>query len=229
MTQANKGLDTSWYQYLFNEFEKDYFKELKAFLLEEKSLGKIIYPRGSEIFAALNITKFEDVQVVILGQDPYHGPKQAHGLSFSVPKGISTPPSLQNIYKELARDLGFKIPNHGNLSFWAKQGVLLLNAVLTVEANKANSHQNKGWEIFTDAIISHLNKEKEHLVFLLWGSYAQKKGLHIDESKHLVLKCPHPSPLSAHRGFMGNGHFSSTNRYLEKNGMKAIDWQLAPE
>lgn len=222
--KKNIRLEESWKIRLENEFEQEYMLSLKKFLQEEKALGKIIYPKGPHIFTALNSTPFDKVKVVILGQDPYHGPNQAHGLSFSVPEGIALPPSLKNIYKELFNDLSIKKSNSGNLSAWAKQGVLLLNSVLTVEAGKAASHQGKGWERFTDKIISLLNEERESLVFLLWGSYAHKKGAVIDAQKHYVLKSVHPSPLSAHRGFLGCQHFSKTNRYLVSKNLSEIDW-----
>ena len=197
-------MEESWKAHLLPEFNKDYMLQLKAFLKNEADSKKPIYPRGSEFFAALNATPFSQVKVVILGQDPYHGPGQAHGLCFSVRQGVAIPPSLQNIFKELHQDLGLPIPKHGDLTHWAEQGVLLLNATLSVEAGRAGSHQNKGWETFTDAIIHALNRERDCLVFVLWGSYAQKKGAFIDRSKHLVLQGPHPSPLSAHRGFFGS-------------------------
>lgn len=219
-------LQDSWKSLLFDEFQKPYMQELKKFLQNEKQLKKIIYPPSSLIFNALNTTGFEDVRVVILGQDPYHGPNQAHGLSFSVQKGISKPPSLINIFKEIHSDLHLPIPQHGDLSSWARQGVLLLNATLTVEQGKPNSHQGKGWDIFTDKIISLLNENRQNLVFLLWGSFAQKKGQFIDSKKHLVLEAPHPSPLSAHRGFLGCKHFSKTNKYLQSKGLSPIDWSL---
>jgi uracil-DNA glycosylase len=201
-------------------------QQLRAFLREEKQAGKQVYPPGSQIFSALNATGFDKVSVVILGQDPYHNPGQAHGLCFSVQAGVEPPPSLLNIYKELARDTGFVAPAHGCLTHWAEQGVLLLNAVLTVERFKAASHQGKGWERFTDRIVALLNDERDGLVFLLWGSHAQKKGQHIDRRKHLVLESPHPSPLSAHRGFLGCGHFSKANAWLRQHGRPEIDWQL---
>ncbi len=215
-----------WKAMLYEEFQKPYMQELKKFLQSEKQLKKIIYPPSSLIFNALNTTGFEDVRVVILGQDPYHGPNQAHGLSFSVQKGISKPPSLINIFKEIHSDLHLPIPQHGDLSSWAQQGVLLLNATLTVEQGKPNSHQGKGWDIFTDKIISLLNENRQNLVFLLWGSFAQKKGQFIDRKRHLVLEAPHPSPLSAHRGFLGCKHFSKTNQYLQSKGLLPIDWSL---
>lgn len=219
-------LEPSWKARLESEFSKPYMEELRAFLRREMAAKKIIYPRGSEFFAALNHTPFDKVKVVILGQDPYHGPNQAHGLCFSVKPGVDIPPSLVNIYKELKSDLGIERAKHGFLESWADQGVLLLNATLSVEASKAGSHQNKGWEQFTDAVIDVLNREREGLVFVLWGSYAQKKGAFIDTSKHLVLKGPHPSPLSAHRGFFGSKPFSQINAYLESIGKEPIEWQL---
>lgn len=225
-TQSRLQLETSWKNHLEPEFAKEYMQKLKGFLQTEREKKKIIYPKGSEYFSALNHTPFEKVKVVILGQDPYHGPNQAHGLSFSVKPGVDIPPSLQNIYKELSADLGVAPPQHGFLEKWADQGVLLLNATLTVEAGRAGSHQNKGWEQFTDAVIETLNREREGLVFVLWGSYAQKKGAFIDTKKHLVIKSPHPSPLSAHRGFLGSRPFSKINDYLVSKGQKPIDWSL---
>lgn len=219
-------LESSWQQVLASEFTSDYMQQLRQFLLHEKASGKRIYPPGSEIFNALNATDFDSVRVVILGQDPYHGPGQAHGLCFSVKAGVAIPPSLGNIYKELHDDLGCTAPGHGCLDYWAQQGVLLLNAVLTVEAARAASHQGKGWERFTDRIVSLLNERRNHLVFLLWGAYAQKKGAIIDRQRHLVLESPHPSPLSASRGFFGNHHFSQTNSWLQSHGIAPIDWQL---
>lgn len=219
-------LEDSWKKRLLNEFEKDYMVKLRAFLLNEKKSGKIIYPHGSEYFNAFNLTPFNKVKVVIIGQDPYHGPNQAHGLCFSVRPKVRFPPSLQNIFKEIQAELGLPIPEHGCLTHWAEQGVLLLNAVLTVEQSKAAAHQGKGWETFTDAAITKINEEKEHVVFMLWGSYAQKKGSFIDTEKHLVLKSPHPSPLSAHRGFFGNGHFKQCNDYLIAQGIAPIDWSV---
>jgi uracil-DNA glycosylase len=219
-------LEQSWLEQLQGEFDQPYMKELGDFLRREKTAGKIIYPAGGNIFAALNSTPFDAVKLVIIGQDPYHGPGQAHGLSFSVPPGMPIPPSLRNIYEELNRDLGLPRPAHGNLVRWAEQGVLLLNAVLTVEQARAGSHQGHGWERFTDAAIAALNDKRENLVFLLWGSYAQKKGAFIDRKKHLVLQSPHPSPLSAHRGFIGNGHFSKANTYLESVGKTPVDWRV---
>lgn len=219
-------LDPSWLAVLGDEFEKEYMTQLKAFLLAEKKAGKIIYPAGENWFNALNTTPFDKVKVVILGQDPYHGPGQAHGLCFSVLPGVPAPPSLANMFQELQKDCGIPVSKHGYLQHWAEQGVLLLNAVLTVEHSKANAHQGRGWEHFTDKCIEHLNREREHLVFLLWGSYAQKKGQLIDRNKHLVLQAPHPSPLSAHRGFFGCKHFSKTNEYLKQHGQTPIDWAL---
>ena len=222
-------LEPSWKARLRPEFDKDYMQQLRAFLKREAAAKKQIFPRGSEFFAALNHTPFEKVKVVIIGQDPYHGLNQAHGLCFSVRRGVDIPPSLQNIFKELKSDVGFTPPRHGNLSHWADQGVLLLNATLSVESGKAGSHQKKGWETFTDAIIDHLNRERSGLVFVLWGSYAQKKGEFIDRKRHLVLAGPHPSPLSAHRGFFGCRHFSKINEYLITQGQTTIDWQLPLE
>lgn len=217
-------LNRSWLAHLQPEFDQAYMRELKAFLLAEKQAGKVIYPPAPLWFNALNTTPLDQVRVVVIGQDPYHGPNQAHGLSFSVQDGVRIPPSLQNIYKELARNPAWQAPQSGNLTHWAEQGVLLLNAVLTVEAGQANSHQGKGWEIFTDKIIEVVNAERSGVVFMLWGSYAQKKGSKIDRSKHLVLRAPHPSPLSAHRGFIGCDHFVSANYYLQQQGQSAIQW-----
>lgn len=219
-------LESSWLSRLKDEFNKDYMKNLKAFLQSEYKREKIIYPLGKEYFNALNLTPFDKVKVVIMGQDPYHGPDQAHGLSFSVKKGIVPPPSLKNIYKELKTDLNIETPEHGFLEAWAQQGVLMLNAVLTVENGKPASHQGKGWEQFTDKIISLLNEERENLVFILWGSYAQKKGAVINRKKHLVIESVHPSPLSSHRGFFGSKPFSKANEYLKKQGKTPIDWQI---
>jgi len=221
-------LGASWMAQVGAQFETPRMQALSQFLRDEKAAGKVIYPPGGRIFAALDATPFEQVKVVILGQDPYHGPGQAHGLCFSVLPGVPTPPSLDNIFKEIARDLGVPRPDHGCLLPWARQGVLLLNAVLTVERGRAGSHQGKGWEEFTDACVDALNRDREHLVFLLWGSYAQAKGKLIDRQRHLVLKAPHPSPLSAHRGFLGCGHFSRTNDYLRDRGQTPIDWPLPP-
>lgn len=226
MSDKAGRLNGQWHERLAGQFELPYMKTLKAFLQSEKQAGKVIFPPGSEIFNALNHTPFEEVKVVILGQDPYHGPGQAHGLCFSVQPGVKIPPSLLNIYKELVADIGIEMPSHGYLDAWAKQGVLLLNAVLTVEQANAGAHQGKGWEQFTDQVIQRLNEEREHLVFLLWGSYAQKKGQFIDREKHLVLHAPHPSPLSAHRGFLGCRHFSQANAYLQSQGKTGINWQV---
>jgi uracil-DNA glycosylase len=228
MSDASKTIDlhSSWLAHLATEFELPYMKHLKAFLLAEKRQGKVIYPASKNIFNAFNSTPLDQVKVVILGQDPYHGPNQAHGLCFSVQPGIQPPPSLQNMFKELRRDLGFDIPTHGCLQSWANQGVLLLNATLTVEQARAGSHQGQGWETFTDKAIQLVNDQCQGVVFLLWGSYAQKKAAFIDTRKHLVLKAPHPSPLSAHRGFIGCGHFSAANQYLQRNNKLPIDWRL---
>lgn len=227
MTEQKPGqLHPSWQAMLGDELHKPYMEALRAFLKQEKATGKIIYPPSPLIFNAFNHTPFEQVRVVIIGQDPYHGPGQAHGLSFSVPKGIALPPSLQNIFKEISTDLNVKMTGSGDLTPWADQGVLLLNATLTVEQAQAGSHQNKGWERFTDAVITALNQHREGLVFVLWGSYAQKKGNMIDAHRHLVLKSVHPSPLSAHRGFFGNHQFSKINQYLTQRGQTPINWQL---
>ena len=220
-------LEESWLNRLSAEFNAPYMQALKQFLSQEREAGKTIYPKGSEWFAALDQTPFDKVRVVILGQDPYHGEGQAHGLCFSVRDGVRPPPSLLNIYKELKSDLGINPPPTGNLTPWAKQGVLLLNAVLTVEASKAASHQGKGWEQFTEHIIRLLNDEKRNLVFILWGSYAQKKAAFVDRSKHLVIASAHPSPLSAHNGFLGSKPFSRCNDYLVAHGQEPIDWSLA--
>jgi uracil-DNA glycosylase len=220
-------LEPSWLEVLKDEFGKDYMIKLKIFLKEEKTAGQIIYPKNADIFNAFNTTHFDNVKVVILGQDPYHGAHQAHGLSFSVQKGIAIPRSLINIYKELQTDIpGFKIPNHGNLEEWAKQGVLLLNATLTVRAGNAGSHQKRGWEEFTDEVIKTISDKKEGIVFILWGAFAQSKAVLIDEKKHFILRSPHPSPFSADRGFFGSKPFSKTNAILEKEGKKPIDWQI---
>ena len=219
-------LENSWKQCLQAEFSKTYMQNLRSFLKTELALGKTIYPKPHQYFAALNLTPFADVKVVILGQDPYHGEGQAHGLCFSVAPSVRTPPSLVNIYKELHQDLGLDVPNHGCLVSWAKQGVLLLNSVLTVEQGKAASHQKKGWETFTDQIITRINNEKEHVVFVLWGAYAQKKGAFIDRDKHLVIEGLHPSPLSAHRGFFGQHYFSRANDYLAEHHQQSINWFL---
>lgn len=219
------ALEKSWRDIVGGEFEKPYMQKLQKFLSHEREAGKIIYPKEDLIFNALNSTTFDNVKVVIIGQDPYHGEGQAHGLSFSVPRGIAIPPSLLNIYKELEGSLGIKRPTHGDLGAWAQQGVLLLNATLTVEHATAGSHQRQGWEEFTDVIIRAVNDKHEHVVFMLWGAYAQKKGAFIDRNKHLVLDAPHPSPLSAHRGFLGCGHFKKANDYLTAHHRTAIEWQ----
>lgn len=219
-------MEPSWKAALGEEFAKEYMLSLRAFLLAEKRAGYEVLPPSEEIFAALNATPLAKTRIVILGQDPYHGLGQAHGLCFSVRSGVRVPPSLRNIYKELVGDLNFTVPDHGNLMSWAEQGVLLLNSVLTVRAGEAASHQKQGWEQFTDKVIDILNNEKQHLVFLLWGSYAQKKGAKIDSDKHLVLSSVHPSPLAASRGFFGNHHFSKANTYLQKNNLSPINWQL---
>lgn len=221
------ALEPGWLTILGNEFEKEYMKSLKSFLLEEKQKGYTVFPKGPDIFNAFNHTPFDNVKVIILGQDPYHGNGQAHGLSFSVQKGITTPPSLKNIYKELETDIpGFKIPVHGNLTKWADEGVLLLNATLTVRAHEAGSHQGKGWEIFTDRVIAELSARKTGLVFLLWGKYAQNKTALIDATKHTILKAAHPSPFSAYNGFFGSKHFSTANQKLRDQGITPIDWQI---
>ena len=220
------NLHESWRGPLQPQFDAPYMSVLKAFLTDEKAAGKSIYPKGSEWFAALDATPLELVRVVILGQDPYHGEGQAHGLCFSVQHGVRPPPSLMNIYKEMKTDLGIDPPKHGHLSSWAEQGVLLLNSVLTVEAHKATSHQGKGWEKFTDEIIRLVNDQPHPVVFILWGSYAQKKAAFVDQSKHLVLKSVHPSPLSAHNGFLGSKPFSQANAFLKSKGRGEIDWRL---
>lgn len=219
-------LEPGWLSRLQTQFDQPYMQQLIQFLMGEKAAGKVIYPDGGDIFNAYNSTPFEEVKVVILGQDPYHGPDQAHGLCFSVKPEVKIPPSLLNIYKELDSDLGIAMPNHGHLQPWAQQGVLLLNATLTVEQGRAGSHQGRGWEQFTDTSIAALNEQRQQLVFMLWGAYAQKKGAFIDRRKHLVLTAPHPSPLSAHRGFLGCKHFSQANAYLQTNGQQPINWAL---
>ena len=226
MSEKNIQIDDSWKIALADEFDKPYFKELRHFLATEKQSGKTIYPPGSLIFNAFNSTPFDKVKVVILGQDPYHGDGQAHGLCFSVQYGVKPPPSLVNIYKELKSDVGFEIPAHGNLQKWTEQGVFLLNAMLTVEANQPASHQKKGWEEFTNAVIQKLSKERSGLIFMLWGNFAQQKAVLIDETKHTILKAAHPSPFSAYNGFFGCGHFKTANEFLEKNGISAVDWQI---
>jgi len=224
-TEAIK-LHPAWLERLQPQFDEPYMGELKRFLLDEKQRGKSIFPKGANWFRALNLTPLDQVRVVILGQDPYHGPGQAHGLCFSVPPDVRPPPSLVNIYKELASDLGIAPARHGFLEHWAQQGVLLLNSVLTVEMGRAASHRDRGWERFTDAVIREVNAKDEPVVFMLWGSYAQKKAAFVDTSKHLVLKAPHPSPLSAHSGFFGCRHFSKANAFLESRGAPTIDWAL---
>lgn len=223
--QVNPQIEKSWRKVLTNEFHSDYFAALKSFLIEEKS-GYEVFPPGKDIFSAFNHTPFDKVKVVIIGQDPYHGKGQAHGLCFSVPAGIRKPPSLVNIFKEIKEDLGFEIPQSGNLEKWASQGVLLINATLTVRAQTAGSHQNKGWEQFTDAVIKHLSEQKSGLVFLLWGNFAIAKSALIDPKKHHILTAAHPSPFSAMRGFFGCKHFSKTNEILQKMGMTEIDWRI---
>jgi len=227
MNEAKKvQLHESWLSRLQDQFEQDYMQKLRQFLLTRKQHRAVIYPPGNQIFNALDSTPFDQVRVVILGQDPYHGPGQAHGLCFSVQPGVKIPPSLVNIYAEILSDLDIAPPGHGYLQSWAEQGVLLLNAVLTVERGQAGSHQGKGWEKFTDAVVQLLNEERERLVFMLWGNYAKRKGSVIDRHKHLVLNAPHPSPLSAHQGFFGCRHFSQANEYLEKNGQPPVDWSV---
>lgn len=223
MSEINPNIESSWKEVLKEEFGKEYFIDLKNFLLEEKKNQKIIYPPGKFIFNAFNLTPFENVQVVIIGQDPYHGKGQAHGLCFSVADGIAAPPSLVNIFNELKNDLGIPVSSSGNLERWAKQGVLLLNAILTVRANQPASHHGKGWEIFTDAVIQKLSERKNGLVFLLWGRYAQDKGKLIDAKKHFILKSAHPSPFSVSQ-FFGCKHFSKTNDLLKQQGQKEIEW-----
>ena len=218
-------LESSWLQRLEAEFSEPYMVQLRAFLVEEKKQHRV-FPPGKQIFNAFTYTPFDQTRVVVLGQDPYHGEGQAHGLCFSVRRGVRPPPSLQNIFKELHADLGVPRPSHGELTHWCEQGVLLLNTVLTVRAHQANSHRKRGWETFTDKVIETLNTQRQGLVFVLWGSAAGRKAEMIDESRHLVLRAPHPSPLSAHRGFMGCGHFSRINEHLESMGMDPIDWSL---
>jgi len=219
-------LEPSWLARLAPEFDQTYMQDLRVFLQLEKQAGKRIFPAGKEFFNAFAHTPLDRVKVVILGQDPYHGEGQAHGLCFSVKPGVAVPPSLKNIYKEINAELGLPIPNHGHLTAWADQGVLLLNSVLSVECARAASHQGKGWETFTDRVIDVVNREREGVVFMLWGSYAQRKGALIDSQRHCVLKAPHPSPLSAHRGFFGCGHFVAANNYLQDRGEVPIDWSL---
>ncbi|KAJ2740708.1 uracil DNA glycosylase [Coemansia sp. BCRC 34301] len=223
-------IDSSWLKQLRGEFSKPYFQSLKQFLQKEADSKKTVYPAAKDVYSWSRYAPFDKVRIVILGQDPYHGPGQAHGLAFSVQPGVRVPPSLSNMYKGLARDFPgeFVAPKHGYLGGWAEQGVLLLNAALTVEAHKANSHAGRGWEQFTDAVIAAVNKGRPHVVFMLWGSYAQKKGSHVDSKKHLVLKSVHPSPLSASRGFFDAGHFRKANEYLVKQGLEPIDWTNLP-
>jgi len=225
MQVIDPDIEEGWKDVLWEDFQAPYFRELKAFLEEERK-KHTIYPPGKYIFNAFNHTPFGDVKAVLLGQDPYHGPGQAHGLCFSVPAGITSPPSLLNIFRELKDDLGIPVPHNGNLGAWAEQGVLLLNATLTVRANQAGSHQQRGWEKFTDSVIKNISDLKEGVVFLLWGRYAQAKEGLVDQDKHLVLKAAHPSPLSAYNGFLGCRHFSKTNEYIENQGKKGIDWRL---
>jgi len=220
------AIEASWKQELSEEFDKPYFEKIVGFLKEEKKNGKVIYPPGKQIFNAFDSTPFDKVKVVIIGQDPYHGPGQAHGLCFSVPDKVAPPPSLINIFKELHDDLGIPNPNTGNLEKWAKQGVLLLNASLTVEANKPMSHSEMGWHIFTNEAIKHVSLHRDHVVFMLWGRFAQNKENLIDAGKHKILKAAHPSPLSAYNGFMGCRHFSMANNWLREMGVKPIDWSL---
>lgn len=219
------SIEPSWMNVLKEEFSKPYFKQLVLHLKTEKQLGKTIYPAGRFIFNAFDATPFQNVKVVILGQDPYHGPGQAHGLSFSVPAGVALPPSLLNIFKELQSDIGLSMPSQGDLTHWAQRGVFLLNASLTVRQGEPMSHAQIGWATFTDTVISILSEKREKLVFMLWGKFAKEKSVLIDEKKHLVLKAAHPSPLSAHQGFLGCRHFSEANQYLVKNGIDPIDWQ----
>lgn len=225
MEPASIRIESSWKSLLASEFTKPYFGEIKHFLEKERASGKTFFPPGPLIFNAFNLVSVEDVKVVILGQDPYHGPGQAMGLSFSVPKGIAIPPSLRNIYKELARDIGFTIPTHGDLTSWSKEGVFLLNAILTVEANQAGSHQKTNWQTFTDAVIRLLSEKRTGIAFLLWGNFAKSKRNLIDAEKHLILEAAHPSPL-AREGFSGCGHFSKTNEYLIKQGKSPINWTI---
>ncbi len=225
-TSINPKLEESWLEVLKDEFKQPYFVALKKFLVKEKADGQVIYPPGPLIFNAFNSLPFDKVKVVILGQDPYHGPGQAHGLSFSVQDGVRVPPSLKNIYKEINDDLGLEIPKTGNLEPWVKQGVFLLNATLTVRHKSANSHKDSGWGTFTQAVIKKLSDEREGLVFMLWGRFAQSKAAFIDRAKHHVLESAHPSPFSAHNGFFGNKHFSTANRLLEEQGLEPIDWSI---
>ncbi len=225
MNEINPNIDESWKEALWNEFQADYFQQLKEFLVEERK-QYTVYPPGPHIFSAFNKTPLSKLKVVILGQDPYHGKGQAHGLCFSVPEGIKAPPSLVNIFKEINTDLQHPIPDHGNLESWADNGVLLINATLTVRDSQAGSHQKHGWETFTDKVIQTVSEKKENVVFLLWGRFAQAKKTLIDTSKHLVLEAAHPSPLSAYNGFCGCKHFSKTNDYLREHGIEEVDWSL---
>lgn len=218
----------SWSEFLTQEQDKEYFKALSAFVATERANGKTVYPKEEDVFQAFELTPLDQVKVVILGQDPYHGPDQAHGLCFSVQPGVKIPPSLRNIFKELAADIpSFTVPSHGCLVDWAEQGILMLNTVLTVEQGKAHSHAKAGWETFSDNVIAFLNNRPQPIIFVLWGNHAQKKGLHIDESRHQILTSVHPSPLSARRGFFGGHHFSTINKMLEQRGETPIDWQLS--
>ncbi len=226
MNTPQVRIEDSWKAIIGDQFEMEYMKKLRQFLLEEKQNSVKVYPPGPEIFNAFNLTPFSQLKVVILGQDPYHNPKQAHGLSFSVSDGVKLPPSLINIYKEIQNDLGLDIPQSGNLTKWARQGILLLNAILTVRAHNPASHRNKGWEIFTDTVIKRISEKKQNVVFLLWGAYAKEKAILIDPEKHLILTAPHPSPYSASSGFFGCKHFSKTNEYLKKNNLEPIDWSV---
>ena len=219
-------LHAEWLALLNDEFQQPYMRELREFLLQRKRAGIQVYPPGSQIFNALDSTPPDQIKVVILGQDPYHGPGQAHGLCFSVQPGVAIPPSLKNIYQELRDDIGFEIPRHGYLQTWAEQGVLLLNAALTVERGNAGAHQGKGWERFTDRVVEIVNNGERPVAFMLWGSHAQRKGQGINSQRHLVLKAPHPSPLSAHRGFFGCKHFSEANYWLQQQGLQPVDWSL---
>jgi uracil-DNA glycosylase len=223
----NVQIEASWKEVLQEEFDKPYFENIVRFLKSEKEKGKIIYPPGSLLFHAFNTTPFSSLKLVILGQDPYHNPHQAHGLSFSVPNGVPPPPSLVNIYKEIQADLGLPLPSSGNLSQWATQGVLLLNAALTVEANQPMSHSKIGWHLFTDAVINIISEKKERVVFLLWGAFAKSKQVLINQDKHLLLTAAHPSPLSAYNGFFGCKHFSKANHWLQTNGISPIDWSVS--
>ena len=225
-SKSETQLEESWLKKLEPEFQKPYMRDLRSFLKKQKEQKKNIYPKGEEFFAALNLTPLDKVKVVIIGQDPYHGAGQAHGLSFSVRDGVRFPPSLLNIFKELKNDLGLDMPKTGDLTPWAEQGVLLLNAVLSVEEGKAAAHQGKGWELFTDQVIATLNENREHVVYVLWGAYAQKKASFVNREKNLVIESAHPSPLSAHRGFLGSKPFSKINAYLRENNIQEIDWSL---